>query len=144
VTHLQLLSRPRKRGSTSQYVFITYCLVKHRDITYTVPVLIRSRIFTSPYRPDRFWSPPNLLSNEYRDSLSAELKRPGREADHSPLTSAEVSTRIYTATLHSLMSSWRSAWLVTHRDKWRSAWLLTHRDNFTFFTLPPRLVKGMH
>jgi hypothetical protein len=26
-----------------------------------VPVV--SRIFTSPYRPDRLWGPPNLLSN---------------------------------------------------------------------------------
>jgi hypothetical protein len=25
-----------------------------------------SRIVTSPYRPDRLWGPPNLLSNRYR------------------------------------------------------------------------------
>jgi hypothetical protein len=25
-----------------------------------------SRIFISPYRPDRLWGSPNLLSNEYR------------------------------------------------------------------------------
>jgi hypothetical protein len=31
-----------------------------------VRVQVRSRIFTSPYRPDRLWAPPNLLSNGYR------------------------------------------------------------------------------
>jgi hypothetical protein len=31
-----------------------------------VRVPVRSRIFSSPRRPDRFWGPPNLLSNEYR------------------------------------------------------------------------------
>jgi hypothetical protein len=27
-------------------------------------VLVELRIFTSPYRPDRLWGPPSLLSNE--------------------------------------------------------------------------------
>jgi hypothetical protein len=27
--------------------------------------LLGSRIFTAPYRPDRLWGPPNLLSNGY-------------------------------------------------------------------------------
>jgi hypothetical protein len=31
-----------------------------------VRVLVGSRIFTSPCRPDRLWVPPNLLSNRYR------------------------------------------------------------------------------
>jgi hypothetical protein len=31
-----------------------------------VRVLVGSRIFTSPCRPDRLWSPPNLLYNAYR------------------------------------------------------------------------------
>jgi hypothetical protein len=30
-----------------------------------VRVPVGSRIFSSPRRPDRFWSPPNLLSNGY-------------------------------------------------------------------------------
>jgi hypothetical protein len=42
------------------------------------------RIFISPCRSDRLWGPPSL-SNGYRGALS-----PGREADHSPPTSAEV------------------------------------------------------
>jgi hypothetical protein len=45
-----------------------------RGIGVRVPVV--PRIFTSPYRPDRYWSPPSLLSNGYR-----RVKRQGREAD---------------------------------------------------------------
>jgi hypothetical protein len=30
-----------------------------------VRVLVGSRIFSSPNCPDRFWGPPNLLSNGY-------------------------------------------------------------------------------
>jgi hypothetical protein len=35
-----------------------------RGVRIRVPV--RSRIFSSPNRPDRHWGPPNLLSNWYR------------------------------------------------------------------------------
>jgi hypothetical protein len=31
-----------------------------------VQVPVGSKIFSSPRRPDRFWGPPNLLSNVYR------------------------------------------------------------------------------
>jgi hypothetical protein len=31
-----------------------------------VRILVGSRIFSSPSRPDRFWGPPNLLSNGWR------------------------------------------------------------------------------
>jgi hypothetical protein len=50
-----------------------------------VRVPVGSRIISSPRRPDRFWGPPDLLSNGY-----CGVKRPGREADHSPPNSAEV------------------------------------------------------
>jgi hypothetical protein len=45
--------------------------------------------FRVPNCPDRLWSPPNLLSKGYRELLPG-VKRPGREADHSPPASAEV------------------------------------------------------
>jgi hypothetical protein len=63
-----------------------------RGVGVRVPVW--SRIFSSPRRPDRLWGLPSLLSTGYR-----EVKRPKREADHSPPTSAEVKkTWIYTST----------------------------------------------
>jgi hypothetical protein len=38
-----------------------------------VRVLVGSRIFSSPRRPDRRWGPPNLLSNGYRGVWSWPL-----------------------------------------------------------------------
>jgi hypothetical protein len=63
-----------------------------------VRVPVQSRILSSPRRPDRLWSPPSLLSNGHRE-LSAGVKRPESEADHSPPASAEVKKMwIYTST----------------------------------------------
>jgi hypothetical protein len=46
--------------------------------------------FSSPPRPYRLWVPPGILSSGYLGALSAGVKWPGREADHSPPASAEV------------------------------------------------------
>jgi hypothetical protein len=63
-----------------------------RVVRAQVPVGVR--IFTSPRHPDRLWGPPNFLSNGYR-----WLSPRGREADHTPPTSAEVKKMwIYTST----------------------------------------------
>jgi hypothetical protein len=64
-------------------------------------VLVRSRIFTPPYRPDRLWGPPNLLLNGYGGGGGSfqRIKRKGREVDYSSPTSAEVNkTWIYATT----------------------------------------------
>jgi hypothetical protein len=58
-----------------------------REVEVRVPV--GSRIFASSYRSDRLWGPPNLLYNGTGSSFP-RVKRPGREADHSPPTSADV------------------------------------------------------
>jgi hypothetical protein len=48
-------------------------------------------------------------------ALSAEVKRPGREADHSLPSSAEVKKGGAIPPLPN-MSSWLSAYLIKHRD----------------------------
>jgi hypothetical protein len=54
-------------------------------------------------------------------ALSQRVKRPGREGDNSPSSSAEV----------------KNTWGYTSTPQYVfMAWLFTHRDNFTFtFTL---------
>jgi len=71
-------------------------------------------------------------------ALSPGVKRPGREADHSPPSSAEVKNAwIYTSTTHT--SSWRGAQSRTGYV-FMTWYLVKHRDNFTFtFTLPSEL-----
>jgi hypothetical protein len=43
------------------------CRLDDRGVGVRVPV--GSIIFTSPYRPDRLWGPPNILSNGHRVSF---------------------------------------------------------------------------
>jgi hypothetical protein len=47
------------------------------DRGFGVRVPVRSRIFSSPRRPDRLWGPPSLLSNGYRGALSSGGKAAG-------------------------------------------------------------------
>jgi hypothetical protein len=57
--------------------------------------------FSSPPRPERLWGPPCLLSpiQWVPGALSLGVKRPVRETDHSPPSSAEVKNAwSYTAT----------------------------------------------
>jgi len=46
--------------------------------------------FISPLRPDRLWGPLSHLSNGYGAVLPLGIKRPGRESDHSPPSSAKA------------------------------------------------------
>jgi hypothetical protein len=64
--------------------------------------------FSSPPRLDWLWDPPSLNPTG-TGTLSLEVKRPGSEADHSSLSSAEVKecVELY---LHSPNTpSWRGA-----------------------------------
>jgi hypothetical protein len=61
----------------------------------------RGKIFL-PCELHRFWGSPSLLSKGYC-GLSPKMKRRGREADHSPPSSASVkNTCIYTILHHSV------------------------------------------
>jgi hypothetical protein len=63
-----------------------------------VRVPVGARIFTSPCRPDRLWVHPTSYPMGTKGSFPG-VKRPGREADHSPQTSTEVKkTWVYTST----------------------------------------------
>jgi hypothetical protein len=73
----------------------------------------------SPCRSDRLWGPLNLLSIWYRELFPPGLKRPGREADHSPQL---VPRSRKCGSIHPL----------SHTPSWRSVYLVTYRDNLTF------------
>jgi hypothetical protein len=74
-----------------------------------VRVPVGSRIFISPYRPDRLlWGAIQIPIQWTQGALSPGIKRQGLEAVHSPPTSAEdKKTWVYTYTLPHV--SWFSA-----------------------------------
>jgi hypothetical protein len=83
------------------------------DSRQTQEVLLyptESRHALAPTQPPTQW---------VEGPLSSEVERPGREADHSPPSSAEVKNS-------------RAIPSLPHASSWRGAWLLKHRNNFTF------------
>jgi hypothetical protein len=82
--HLPVL----RRAGIAQSVWRLTTGLHDRGVGVRFP--LGARIFSSPCLLDRSWRPPTFLSNEYRGALSPGIKRLGREADHSPPTSAEV------------------------------------------------------
>jgi hypothetical protein len=61
-------------------------------------MILKCRIFfSSLLRPDRHWSPPSLPSSEYRGLFFRGAKRPGREGDYLPPSSAEIKKTSYTS-----------------------------------------------
>jgi hypothetical protein len=64
-----------------------------------VLIQVGANIFSSPRRPARIWGSTQPPIQWVPGALSPGLKRPRREADHSPPTSAEVKKMcIYTST----------------------------------------------
>jgi hypothetical protein len=79
-----------------------------------VPLPVGVRFLFSPQRPDCSWA--HLASPMGTGAFSPGVKRPGREANHSPPSSAEVK---YCGTAPPLpnTSSCRGAQLIKHRVK---------------------------
>jgi hypothetical protein len=50
----------------------------------------RGKKFLSSQLPGRLWGQPSVVASGYRGAISRWVKRPGRDADHSHPSSAEV------------------------------------------------------
>jgi hypothetical protein len=92
-----------------------------RDERSGVRFLAEEKIFFSPKRPDRLWSPTSLLLNGYRGSFYT-VKRPGREVDYSPPSSTVV----------------KNEWCYTSTSP--TCFHVVDRDSFTFTILPDIIV----
>ena len=62
------------------------------------------RLYVFPNRPDCLWSPPSLIFNA-RVSYPG-IKRPGREADHLPPSSAEIKSRCNLTSTPPMYMAW--------------------------------------
>jgi hypothetical protein len=94
--------------STPQYVSMAWCLVKHRD-----------NFFTYIHGKKEPW-------------LSLGVKRPGREADHSPPSGAEVKDLVELYLHYPNIPPWRGA-QSKHRDKF----------TFTFYSFGLHKITGL-
>jgi hypothetical protein len=72
------------------------------DLAIGVRSPTSSGFFLLPLFPDRLCSPPKLLSKG-----TGGKAQPGRDADHSPLTSAEVTNEKELYLLSSEVPPWR-------------------------------------
>jgi hypothetical protein len=81
--------------------------------------------FSSPPCPDRLWDPLSLLSKGYQGFFLLGVKRPRREADHSPPSSTEV----------------KNAWSYTSNPPYVfMAWCLVKAQGQLYLTL---LIHGI-
>jgi hypothetical protein len=76
---------------------------------YYVGYSTRSRLFSSPQRPDQLWGPPSLLYSGY-----PAVRRPERETDHLSPSSAEVKNGGVVPPLHSYF--FMALGLIKYRD----------------------------
>jgi hypothetical protein len=81
------------------------------------------RFLSIGQRPDRLWGPPSLLSNSHRKLYpGGRVKRQGRQADHTALSTAEVMIDGAITPLH-------------HTPSWHSVYIIMCKENFIFFFL---------
>jgi len=59
-------------------------------ILWAIMLQILLMFSSSPQRPDRLLGPPSLLTSWYQGLFPRGVNRPGREADCSPPSSAEI------------------------------------------------------
>jgi hypothetical protein len=89
--HLPNMSRDSSVGIPTGYE------LDDREVGVRVPGSVKNFLFSTSSRPALGSAQPP--TNGYWGALYPGVKRPGREADHSPQTSAEVKkTWIYTST----------------------------------------------
>jgi hypothetical protein len=84
----------------------TYIYLTSHPCMLHGPPTLASLMYVS--RPDRLWGPPSLLSSVYQGSFPG-VKRPGRETDHSPPSSAEVKECVGLYLRSPNTPSWRGA-----------------------------------
>jgi hypothetical protein len=102
-----LVLRSRMRGAIPplpHYVFMAWCLVKHRDFTAPRPVL----------------GPTQSLNQCVPVPLSPGIKRPDRQTDQSPPSNAEVK------------NAWR--YISTSIRLHGLMLLIEHSDNYHYFS----------
>jgi hypothetical protein len=87
-------------------------------------------ILFPPRRSDRFRDPSSLLYNGYRGGLSSAVKRPGREADHSPTSRGDVKGGgDIPPFAHA--SSWRFKWYLVFRLPDHNYVCISHLPRYT-------------
>jgi hypothetical protein len=73
-----------------------------------------------PLCPDRLWGPPSPLHIGYRGSFLGAKTRPGRDADHSPLSNAEMRmSRSYISSPPSVFVACSGTALALASKRWR-------------------------
>jgi hypothetical protein len=115
--------------------------------------------FSSPPRPDRLWGPGSLLSNGYHGLFPLGVERPGREADHSPPSSADVKECVwsYTSTppvrLHGVVLNLKKSagtWtqnfrLVLYINIYTHLYVyILHNNGYILQTCDPKLVSCIY
>jgi hypothetical protein len=107
---------------------------------------------SSPLRPERLWGPPTLLSNGYQRLFPWGVKRPGREADNSPPSSAEVKKAwSYTSTPQYVFMAWcldnfTFTFIKNNIDLMQLSYFFIRQKNTwtTFAYFPPYIISETH